>query len=213
MPTEIKVTKQWVKLRKILEVSTAKPNVEKALSKATSVNGLFVRREIRTNIRTAKYALDRPGNAPLTSFIKGSTKPLVDRGELFKAISSRKLNPTTVEVGVKKGSPHVDIAVVTHEGAIIPVTKKMRGLFARLADVSAGKRSPNTLTGRALELWERRPEQGGWKALKAGTTAIKIPKRPYIKEVVEHYDVRAHVFENWKQAAAAGLADVPPKLK
>ena len=152
----------------------------------------------------------KPGNAPLTIAVKGSSKPGVDKGELFKAITYKVLSPYTAEVGVLKGDKTVNIAIAFHEGATIPVTPAMRGLFAALASASQGKAT--NLGPRAQELFGR---YKGWKGLRASTTHIKIPGRPFIRKALEDPANKARVYQNWHQAllAAASMSGKKPYLK
>jgi len=71
---------------------------------------------------------------PITAFTaesKGSTKPLIDHGDLVGGITHENPDPNTVWIGVKKGSKGskgdmVDIAWVHEFGYTIAVTPKMR---------------------------------------------------------------------------------------
>lgn len=202
----MRLTGDWRKLQTLLVVAQFNRRLRVHMKRATRTNALLLRKEIRANISEAKYAKSRAPNAELTRFIKGSSKPLVDKpGGLFQSITSVVIDPFRAEVGVKKQARGAQAAIIVHEGAQVNVTPKMRGMFAALADASQGRRDPGSLRGRARELFERRSE--GWKALKPGTTVIRIPRRPFIEEVVESNDVRKIIAQNWLQGAAGALID------
>ena len=198
-------TKGWTKLSASVIAGSFTPTLKANMLKASRVNGMIVRKAIR---KTIKKGVE-PANSPLTSAIKGSSKPLVDKGQLFQAITSKVLTPYTVEVGVAKMNPTANIAVALHEGTTITVTARMRGLFALLASASQG--SPVSLDGRAAQLFAR---YKGWKALKASTTHITIPGRPFLRPVLADAILRAKVMKNWQQALAASIEGKNvPKLK
>lgn len=64
---------------------------------------------------------------PVTVERKGSSKPLVDSGDLVGAITWDTPNAQTVFIGVKKGNDRVNIAAVHEFGCTIRVTQRMRG--------------------------------------------------------------------------------------
>lgn len=211
---DIELSKEWKIIVERLNPAKIGRRVEIQIGKATRVNGMMARRQIRGTIRKGVP----PPNAPLTKFIKGSSKAVVDNGELWKAITSVVIDPWTAEVGVLKGDPNANTAYIVHEGANIPVTPAMRGMFGLLAAVSRGDQDVSVLSGRALELWNRNPG-AGWKDLSPNTTHIKIKGRPYIRLALEDPDLRMAMAKNWMLALEAGingtgakLSSVPSKL-
>lgn len=203
----VKLTGDWSEIRRLLLVGQFQENVRAGVRIATGVNAFVVRREVRDSVRKATYATNRAPNAALTSAIKRSSKPLVDSGHLFKSVTSVQTDWHTAEVGVLRGDPHVAIAEIVHEGRDIEVTQSMRALFAILAEASAGSIDPSRLTGRAQELFGRMSK--GWKALRPSTTHIKIPARPYLREVVEDPRVNLLCGKNWLTAISRATAGLP----
>lgn len=66
--------------------------------------------------------------APLSSFTiarKGSSKPLIDKGDLVGSITYQVIDSHNVFIGVKKGD-EANIAAVHEFGCMIRVTSKMR---------------------------------------------------------------------------------------
>ena len=171
------------------------------LRKATKKNGLMMVKAIRQTIKGGAFE----PNKALTVAIKGSTKPLVDRGDLFQAITYKMYGDTTVFVGVLKTNGEYNIAAMLHEGTAIKVTKAMRGLFFILWQASEGKVDPARLTGRATELFERM--SSGWKPLKESTTTIVVPARPFIKVSFDNPELLAKATENWSKAVADAMAE------
>ena len=143
------------------------------MRKATELNGKIAEKAQRQAIQKGGLK----ANAPLTVMIKGSSKPLVHKGDLFQSITSQVVDDFTVFTGVLRNTGEYNIAEIVHEGVTIRVTPKMRGMFHYLALVSSGQMHPAQLEGRAAELWAARP--GGWKPLMESTTAIVIPGRPW----------------------------------
>jgi len=169
---------------------------------ATYRAGKYVESRIRIQIKKAPYT----PNASLTTAIKGSTKPLVDHADIWKAITTSRVDPNTVFVGVLNtalgpdGKRLVNITAVIHDGFAIPVTKKMRGLFHVLWLATTGKMDPAQLTGRAAEIYSRLNGRAVIQRLKPSTTTIVIPKRPFIRDVFEDQAVRAAVMKYWEDA-------------
>lgn len=197
----VRKTGGWARFGALIDPAKANGRMRSNMRNATSHNAKLFAKQIRKVIQGGVA----PANAALTIFIKKSSKPLAGPDALlFKAIAHKTLDPYTAEVGVKKGDASVNSAMVAHEGARIPVTPSMRAMFAYLADASDGNRSPGVLTGRAAELWRKRP--GGWKALKKSTTHIVVPGRPFIKLAIEDKSARKTAARNWSYAYAAALA-------
>lgn len=145
--------------------------------RAALVTGLYragqvLRDETRKGIRSGA-----PGGetfAPLSELTirtKGSSKPLIDYGDLLNSITYQvNKDRLWVFVGVlrtarskRPDSPHetylANIARVHEEGAVIPVTPKMRRFF--------------------FARWGIR--------LKASTTHIVIPARPFLRPTFRKY--------------------------
>lgn len=176
--------------------------LRKHIHHATRVNGKLLEAAIRKGIQKGVP----PPNAKLTTQLKGSTKTLVDDGDLFKAITSTTTHWNRGFVGVMKTDASYDIAQAVHDGVEIPVTEPMRRLFYALWLVSVGSKDGNSLTGRAAEMWEAMP--GGWKRLSPSTTAITIPPRPFIKNVFEDKAVQAQVQKNWATSIERAIKEM-----
>ena len=197
-------TGDWDKIsgKAIAGAFTGKLNIN--LRRATTLNAMLVKKAIRRKIQ----GRIPPANSALTQAIKGSSKPLVDKGQLFQSITHRVISPFTAEVGIAKGNAYANIGAAVHEGAVIPVTPQMRGLFAVLANASRGNSSG--LTGRAAQLFARNKD---WKGLKKSTTSIKIPSRPFVKLAMADIALRNKLYANWQQALGGAITGKPPKFK
>jgi len=207
MPNRVRLKGEWEKLQRQLSDDGFRTKVTAEMKRATRTNAAIVRREVKESLRGGSYA----ANAVLTRFIKGSSRPLVDTGQLFKAIAFRSTSPFRAEIGVLKGHHSANIALIVHEGATIPVTPAMRGMFALLEDVSEGRREPGRLTGRARELYAR--QEKGWKALRPSTTAIRIPPRRFFLPVIQNAELHRLLAKNWLAAAAAAVTDTRAKFR
>lgn len=189
------------KIEQALDPRRFDKTLKKHLRRASALNGKIAEAMVRDTIQNGPFA----PNKPLTTLIKGSEKPLVDKGDLFQSVTSRVMKDgLTVFVGVLKTAPGFNIAVVVHEGAEIGVTAKMRGLFFILWQASIGATDPSELSGRAADLFERFQD---WKPLSPSTSAIIISARPFIKETFKNKKLRKAAVDNWRQAMRLAFAE------
>lgn len=178
--------------------------LSKHMRRATEINGMIAVRRQREVIRGSEGIV---ANAALTIHIKGSSKPLVDHGDLFKAITYEVVNDYQVFVGVLRTNEDAyNLAVTLHDGAAVQVTPAMRGMFFFLWKASTGDISAESLTGRAAELYARRP--GGWLPLKPSTTVITIPPRPWATVAFGDPAFQQQVKNNWERAAVAAFGEL-----
>ena len=117
-------------------------------------------------------------NSPLTIARKGSSKPLIDKGDLVGSITYQIIDSDNVFIGVKKGAKRnkdgkdlSEIAAVHEFGCTIKVTPKMRA-YLHYQGVH----------------------------LKPSTQMIYIPARPFLRPVLDSSDFRAKVAEIYIQA-------------
>jgi len=198
--TSFKISPGFKKLEMLLKPSRFQADLNRNVSKSLQLNGQIAVRAIRKTIQAGVS----PPNAGLSKFIKGSSKPLVDNGDLFKAITAKKVAPLAVFVGVLRSNRSFNVGVTIHNGATIRVTDKMRGMFNALALASAGRLDPSKLKGRAKELWAKR--SGGWKPLAAGKGVITIPKRPFIEITFSSSAMKKKMQRNFKKASELALS-------
>lgn len=189
----------WKRLKMALDPGKMDKEIRKQLRRATKRNAKLVEAAIRKEIRKGNFER----NAALTVAIKDSTKPLVDRGQLFQFVTSKTFGDSTLFVGVLRTDENYNIAAALHEGSTATVTPKMRGLFFVLWQASIGEMSPAALTGRAAELFERMPQ--GWLPLKAGTKFIVNPPRPFIEQAIKDAGLKEKIAGNWKMAIAEAV--------
>lgn len=201
---DAKLTGDWKKLEALLKNAT--PAVEREVKRATKFNALMLQRAVRENIQSGNQV----ANSRFTILLKKSRKPLVDSGELFKAISNIVTSPYHAEVGVLKTSGNANYAVAVHEGALIPVTAKMRAMFHALADYSDGRMDLGELGARAQEIAKRiKPGAGRFHALSPSTAFIRVPGRPFLREVFEDEVIQRKALDNWLNAVAYAIAGRP----
>jgi len=202
MPPRIdfKLDKGWKRMAKAVDKKKFQARVRQHVALETRRNGQRGAKAIRQSIKRGDFA----ANAALTKAIKGSSKPLVDNSDLFKAVTFKVGSWDEAFVGVLRTDDSFNIAEMLHEGGEIKVTAKMRGLFYVLWLVSQGA-DPSILSGRARELWERMPRD--WKPLKASTTVIRIPKRPFITNIFNDPAFIKVVHEGWEKAVKRAFRD------
>lgn len=196
----VKLVGRWRELKALLNPRDFIKRLERNVGKATALNARLVAREMRQTIKRGVS----PRNAPLTVALKGSSKTLVDRGELFKAITGRKVSWDRGFAGVMRQIAGGDVetynlATLLHEGATIAVSDRMRTMFAMLSFAAVGGMDPSKLRGRAAELWKRRPGFP-WQALKPETTSIRIPGRKWAEKAIADRALADNLLKNWREA-------------
>jgi hypothetical protein len=193
----------WDRFRGAIEPRRFEAVVKRNMERATELNAHLAQAAVRRAIRNGTYA----PNASLTIAIKGSSKPLVDHGSgLFQAVTTQKVDATSIFVGVLRSDEQYNIALAIHDGATIGVTPAMRGLFFVLWQASEGAIAPSELSGRAAELWERMP--GDWRPLKPSTSAIIIPARPFLVEAFADGNLRRQAQRNWERALQRAMREL-----
>lgn len=205
---EFKLDKGWARWEKAVDPVAMKKAMDNHVPRATALNAHIAQKYVRDAIKSGMYA----PNAALTMAIKGSSKPLVDQGSgLFQAVNVEQIDDYNYFIGVLRGDKSYNIAMAVHEGVKIGVSDKMRGLFYVLWRASQGTLPPSELTGRAAELWRRMP--GGWKPLKASTSVIIIPARPFMAKAFADPGLHAMVQRNWHQALEASFKELASQGK
>lgn len=172
---------------------------------------------VRQRMTTAKF----DANAALTIALKGSTKPLVDRGQLFQSITSQRVDRARYFVGVLKTNNRYNIAAAIHEGASIPVTDKMRGLFFSLwLATKDPKTKARDKAGRfraTVKMKSKRAEELKRIAirrkvvifpLKASTTVIRVPRRPFIEQTFRDRAIVEKLRTHWQRAISNAMRGV-----
>lgn len=196
---------------KEFEMAIKGPKFEKALQKhvgrATTKSAQMLQKEVRKTIKQADFTK----NAMLTVAIKRSSKPLVDRGDLWQAVKAVTESWKRATVGIKYMHNQYDIAKLLHDGGTVPVTEKMRTMFFYLWLASMSEQGLRTgpapvLSGRAAELFERFQD---WKPLRPSTRAIRIPARPFITNTVKKQ--QKAVIDRWREAVDAAFKEVARK--
>lgn len=191
------------RIEQALDPRVFRGTIRRHVAQATKRNGKLAEAIVRQTIRAGVP----PPNAALTVAIKGSNKPLVDHGTgIFQAVTSKAMSATEVFVGVLRTSEAFNIAATIHNGATIRVTDKMRGMFYVLWLASQGSIKPGDLEGRAAELFERMPT--GWKPLKASTTHIVIPERPFMRIAFRNPRLLRQARANWRQAVNTAMREL-----
>ena len=175
---KFRLGKGWKEFLRFLEPKRARRELGKN-SRRTMLRELqLLRRDVIGYIDGEKHGVP---NSPLTVLIKGSSRPLVDRGDLRQgirtSISAKGTNAFAVRlrgaVGVLRtarrgdGKSLTDVAVALHEGFVIRVTEKVRrAVFA--------------------ELRKRRKGNVRWKGgAGSPSTTWRVKGRPFVREPFE----------------------------
>jgi hypothetical protein len=122
-------------------------------------------------------------NSTFTTMLKGSSRPLIDHGDLFGSVKGT-MGPSPYQflVGVKRiTNSGYNLAHMLETGFTIKVTEKMRRWF-----------------------WAQAKEHSGLKGLKSSTTHIYVPPRPYMdRAFLEYQGFPRIVLSRWKGALDA----------
>jgi hypothetical protein len=207
----IKLTGFWNRVDVMMDPRKWERVLDAEMTRSTCINCMYLVREVRQRIRSRRYKVD----APLTAILKGSRNPtpLVDRGDLFKAITWKKITKGTYLAGIlrtsrtPRGESTATLAEHLHEGITIRVTDSMRNLFWHLHQYSIGY-SGMQLTGRALELSTRIKRGQIVPEIGPRVTQIYIPPRPFLAEPFDDPGVRRKLIENWRQGLERALTRI-----
>lgn len=188
------LTGEWGPLEKLLNPRQFNARFEREIMKATRANGALVAKAIRDEIKSGVP----PANAALTKILKSpKNKPLIGKdAALWTSIGFEVINSFVVFAGVNKTAKGKNeeelsnIGWILHEGATVPVTAKMRAFFWDLAN-----KNPNIFP------------------LKASTTSIVIPARPFLKRAMKKISVIKAVEGNWETAVSNALFDTKLPLR
>ncbi len=162
-----KLSGDWSRIDEILSPSRIAAGVKQAAARVGNYGASQVKKGIVSGAPGGQKFVP---NSSMTIARKGSSKPLIDKGDLVGSITYQVVDSNNVFVGVKKGK-EVNIAAVHEFGCTIQVTPKMRAYFHY---------------------------QG--IHLKASTQFIVIPPRPFLRPVLHSSDFKAGVAEIYIQA-------------
>ena len=202
--TGLRLVGDWGRLQTMIGTNASfGRELHREMRRALQLNAKELERDIALAIQQKKYA----PNAPMTVAIKASATPLVDYGQLFKSITSKMVGQKMAFVGVlknardRKGKKLAPLALLLHEGGLIPVTKKMITMFEKIHLVCTGDLEPGFLYGRAEEIWKRldKNDEIIWP-LSDNRKFIQIPKRQFIKDVVERRETINRCRSRWYDA-------------
>jgi hypothetical protein len=116
----IKLSGEWAALIAAMDGDNLKARLARALPRAAERVGRDFTKLARGRIRSKDYA----PNSPITVILKGSSTPLVDRGDLFQGITYHVVSPYELRLGVmrqRSGAQVVNVGLIVHEGATINV--------------------------------------------------------------------------------------------
>ena len=158
----------WNKLNNILNPSKLRASMKRCAARVGNYGASEIKKGIVSGAPAGKTF--KPLSA-LTISRKGSSKPLIDKGDLVGSVTYQVLNDAdSVFIGVKKGK-EVNIAAIHEFGCTIAVTPKMRAYLHH---------------------------QG--VHLKTETTHIHIPARPFLRPILLSSDFQNKVREIYVNA-------------
>lgn len=204
MASATRLSAEWADFLRTLEPNSFKRRLAHNLERAGHRVGREYVRIARGLIRSAVYA----PNSPITIALKGSSKPLVDKGDLFQGISYELDGPYNIRMGLLKrrvGQQVVNVGMVLHEGATIDVSAhpQVRRKVWAMVRKAVGAERMKALNGRSRKAVAKaaadlgikatgRSRRGMFGALKAqgklqarpaagsGRQVWVIPARPFL---------------------------------
>mgnify|MGYP000694617375 CR=1 FL=1 len=196
----------WRKVEQTMRASVLEGRLKNMIPGALRRAGDDVQEALRQAITSKRWI----GNHPLTIEIKGQNDPLVDTGDMRASVTSMSGLWNELAVGIPDGrtSSGADrrqvVSALVH-GSSIPVTPRMRSMFAALARVSRGDMPAGRLRGRARALYRKNPGVD-WKPLKRGKKFIRIPKRSFGERVYRSRAVRDSFVKHLRAAVYAAFS-------
>jgi len=218
----IKLSDDWRRLLEDLDPKAFKARLARGLAIAGARVGRTFEREARRAIRAQQYA----PNSPVTVILKGSSTPLVDRGDLFQGLTWAQPDPYTVQLGVMRravGDKGINVALILHEGATINVRKypQVRAkVWAMTRDALGAERmaaltprSRKAVKGAAHALGLSAPQRRAAFARMGrgrapggtGSDVWIIPARPFVTRPIEAPAFGTAVVEHYGQAVRAAF--------
>ncbi len=176
-------SKGWERVKRALSRRRFRRLVMTAQEREVSNQLNLLRADIVRYIDAERHGVP---NSPLTVLTKGSSRPLVDRGDLRESVNVRgpKLVAGVITGGVgvlrgrrtRKGKSVANVAIILHEGAVIKVTPKVRAaVFAELRRRAGGRRPRPVAAGsdRGASRWVIKPRPFVKDPFKAAEPRIK----------------------------------------
>lgn len=158
----------WQKALRATDSKRMSNVIDKVFKANLGKNALIVQRTMKTGIVDQKWKW--PPLSKVTIALKGSSKALIDRGDLLNSITIQPITGTVAFVGVlrtaKKGTKEIyNIGMMMENGADIAVTPRMRRFLAIKFQKKTGEKLDSS------------------KAKRKGF--IHIPARPFIAPAYE----------------------------
>lgn len=227
MSSATRLSAEWNDLLRTLEPNSFKRRLAHNLERAGHRVGREFVRIARGMIRSAEYA----PNSPITIMLKGSSKPLVDKGDLFQGIGYELDGPYNIRMGLLKrrvGQQVVNVGLVLHEGATIDVSahpQVRRKVWAMVRKAAGAERlaklnprSRKAVTKAAADLGIKatgRSRRGMFGAMKAagklqarpaggtGRQVWVIPARPFLSTPATSADFNKAIELHYSEAIRA----------
>ncbi len=164
------------------------PQFVARLSRSVGKKNVYLAKFAEARLRRQIQSGKNQENAALTIIMKGSSKPLINFGTLLKSVSSSHWTPYSFSVGVTNiGKGKINVPAILESGAVVPVTPLMRKFFWAKFMETKGKVLP----------------------LKASTTQIIIPPRPFLKTaLVEDAAFIQVIYWEWMHAIREAFGPV-----
>lgn len=212
MSFSLQLTGMWNKVDAMLDPRKWQKALDAELDRATRANAMYYVRIVRARIKSRKY--QPPSHR--TGVLKGdmNSTPLIDHGDLFKAITWHKVERGTYLGGVLRtavandGYSLFNLAQELHQGIAIKVTPKMWYMFNALHEYSTGQLPASELRGRAAVLARRMAPNEEFPPLPTWAKYIRIPPRPFLKAPFEEPQMKARFIKNWREGVERAITRI-----
>ena len=206
----IKLTGPWDEVTASLDPKAWNASLRRHVVKAHKLVGLAWQTTARRAIRRGDYA----ANSPLTIILKGSSKPLVDGGDLFQALSFQVAqgggsSTTTLRMGIVRGrkganEERINVGHVLHEGATIDVGANPQVRRKVWAMVGAKLRAAGALKQAQRESVLK---AAGVLGTGGGKSIWVIPPRPFITQPAQDGGFQKIAQKAYTQAVERALRE------
>lgn len=203
MASRVRLIGQWRELEAALNPTDFKRRLDRELVRSFGRIGMKFVALARREITREQY---RP-NSPITVILKGSSKALVDRGQLFQAITHQVgLDGRSLRLGIvkRRTTPEVvDLALVLHQGAVIDVGRHPQVRRKVWAMVGEALRASGLLSASRRGAVQRAAVSLGGGSGRSDLWII--PGRPFLEQPLASPEFQAYARSELAAAAKRAL--------
>lgn len=212
-PVDVRLTGAWSSFISAVDPKQVQGRLRTQMTIANKRIGRQFVAVAQRMIRAETYA----PNSPLTQILKGSSKPLVDRGDLMQGITFQVKAWDDLRVGLirqRSGEDTVNLGIILHEGATIDTNKhpRVRRKVWAMVREALGASRMSALNARSRQTVRGAGGSLGTQGTSSSTGGIwVIPARPFILTPLNDPAFVKFVGNTWAEALEKAL--FPPGQK